>query len=296
MLGNRFNRNEIRIKNLEKIISELRIQLDNCQDKISEYEKGISVISRQLLWTKWKVIDSYVEKEELLDDLVKCTICGDAHKRKDYKVVESECIFNGGRLVRYVCPTCGVIFGPTKFTSQGENNIGEDYRVHYLGFNEGDSSYKEERAFYMLSPDKNKIYLNFGCGRWSGTLKKLRGLGYNVYGFEPYASNKNSDYIITDVEQLKRMRFDGIFTNDVLEHFLLPIDELKFMTELLSKDGKMAHCTSCYTYKYEFTRFHTHFFTGKSVSVMAERAGLEIIDYCDDLAENDFICYVFKIK
>ena len=69
-------------------------------------------------------------------------------------------IFNGGKIIRYVCPDCGVIFGPTKFVNQGQKGIDEDYWVHYLGFNEGDSFYKEERAFYMLKPEKDKVYLS----------------------------------------------------------------------------------------------------------------------------------------
>ena len=229
------------------------------------------------------------------DDVLRCKICGSEHLRKDYEIKETECIFNGGKLVRYVCPECGVIFGPTKFVSQGQQGIDEDYWVHYLGYSEGDSTYKEERAFFMLNPDKDKVYLNYGCGKWTKSLQKLREMGYQVYGYEPYAPEIDNPYLITDKKDLMGIKFDGIYSNDVLEHFIDPVDDMRFMKNLLrNKDSKMSHCTSCYVYKYEYTRFHTHFFTGNSVNILANRAGLKIIKECNDIEKNDFYCYVYK--
>ena len=47
----------------------------------------------------------------------------------------------------------------------------EDYWVHYLGYSEGNSFEKEERAFFMLKPQKDKVYLNYGCGKWQNSPK-----------------------------------------------------------------------------------------------------------------------------
>lgn len=262
------------------------------QDKM---RNNMGALARQIMLAKWKIIDHLREETEHPDDLLTCKICGESHKRKEYETKETECIFNGGHLVRYVCPGCGAIFGPSKFEDQGQAGIDEDYRVHYLGFSEGDSTEKEIRAFYMLNPKKNKVYLNYGCGNWSQSLRKLREEGYNVYGYEPYAIECDNPYLIIDRDQLSKMRFDGIYSNDVLEHLINPIKELKFMSDILIPfEGKMSHCTTCYMYKNEFTRFHTCFFTGDSVKILAKRAGLEITDVCNDMEKKDFFCYVYR--
>lgn len=256
----------------------------------------LRAVVRQLMLVKWQLIDHLSVEEEKPDDIITCKICGNKHRRSEYEIKEAECIFNGGHLKRYICPDCGVIFGPGKFEALGQKGIEEDYRIHYLGFDEGNSINKEERAFYMLKPEKGRRYLNYGCGKWSKSLQELREHGYDVYGYEPYAPEIDNPYLITDKDQLKKMRFDGIYSNDVLEHLLDPVNDLIFMKSILIYPwGKMSHCTSCYIYKYEFTRFHTHFFTGDSIRVLTQKAGLEIEDYCDDMENNDFICYVYKM-
>jgi len=261
---------------------------------LDKFGKDLGAVARQIMLVKWRQIDSQLSVEEKSTDILTCKICGYSQKRGDYELKETDCIFNGGHLVRYVCPECGVIFGPTKFLALGQAGIDEDYWVHYLGFSEGDSSYKEERAFFMLKPDKEKIYLNYGCGHWSKSLQNLREQGYQVYGYEPYSPDIDNPYMITSKEQLMKMRFDGIYSNDVLEHMINPIEDLKFMRSiLLNSDSKMSHCTGCYNYKYEYTRFHTFFYLGESVKIMSEKSGFKIVDFCDDVEKNDFICYVY---
>ena len=258
-------------------------------------DDSIGAMAREIMLAKWKILDHLEEGEDHSHDLLHCVICGYEGERSSFQTMESDCIFNGGHLVRYECPECGAIFGPSKFSKRPQQQIDDDYQVHYLGFSEGDSSYKEERAFKMLKPELKGVYLNYGCGHWSKTLQKLRDEGYQVYGYEPYSPDVGNPYMITDEEELKKMRFDGIFSNDVLEHLLDPVSELKKMTRILMDDkSKMSHCTSCFTYKYEYTRFHTCFFLGKSVQRMSELAGLQILDQCDDMEKNDFYCYVFR--
>ena len=92
------------------------------------------------------------------------------------------------------------------------------------------------------------------------------------------------------------MRFDGIFSNDLLEHLSDPIHELQFMKLLLkSRESKMAHCTGCYNYKYEYTRFHMFFYTGKSLDVLAERAGLSVLERSNEPKTGDPCC-LFGVK
>lgn len=286
-----------KLRTQQEELEVIKRELEKQKFMLQEEVNNLGAVARQVMLAKWKVIDSNLNHVERADDILICDICGESHKRNEFEIRETECIFNGGKLVRYVCPNCGVIFGATKFTTQTQHEIDEDYWVHYLGFKEGDSTYKEERAFFMLNPTKDKVYLNYGCGKWTKSLQKLREMGYKVYGYEPYAPELDNPYIIKDKEQLSLMKFDGIYSNDVLEHFITPVEDMAFMASLLrSPNGIMAHCTSCYIYKYEYTRFHTHFFTGDSVRILAEKAGLDIIDECNDININDFYCYVYKPK
>lgn len=267
--------------------------LQELVNKLAEETKhNLGAMSRLVISTKWMSADALLKETD--DDYLTCRICGHSQRRGEYVTKEADCIFHGGHLKRYICPKCGVVFGPTKFSGQSQQQIDDDYTVHYLGFSEGDSSKKEERAFYMLYPTKEGVYLNYGCGHWSKSLQELRNRGYQVYGYEPYAPDMKNPFMVSSKEALSRMQFDGIYSNDLLEHLLDPVEELKFMrTLLLNGDSKMAHSTSCYIYKYEYTRFHIHFFLGNSLSILAENSGFHIVDSCNDVKQNDFICYVF---
>lgn len=292
-----------RIQKLERDIEESVIKFQNISENQKSNEKyfdkimtDMGAVARQVMLVKWREIDNHIGDTESEEDILTCKICGFSQMRGKYETKETDCRFNGGHLIRYICPQCGVIFGPTKFLSQGQKGIDEDYWVHYLGFSEGDSSYKEMRAFHMLNPVKEGIYLNYGCGHWSKSLQNLREEGYQVYGYEPYSADMDNPYMITSKDELMKMRFDGIYSNDLLEHLINPVEDLKFMSSLLfGPESKMSHCTLCYIYKYEFTRFHTHFFTGDSVKYLTKNSGLKIVDYCDDMKAKDFICYVYAV-
>lgn len=288
---------EIQKKVTTDAIEELNIYISNNEKYKEQLEKQLGATARQLMKVKWQLIDGETERIEKPEDILHCKICGNEERRDSYQKKITECRFNGGTLVRYICPKCGVIFGPTKFSALTQDEINDDYSTHYMGFQEGDSTKKELDAFYMLKPDKNKMYLNYGCGSWSKSLQQLRAEGYQVYGYEPYAPETDNPYMVTDKEKISKMRFDGIYSNDVIEHLINPVEEFIFMKGLLKdKHSKMSHSTSCYIYKHEVTRFHTHFFTGKSIEVLCEKAGLNIIERVNEVDSKDFICYVYEPK
>lgn len=233
---------------------------------------------------------------DLSENTIRCGICGHTGIVSSFETIETNCIFDGGKLVRYICPDCGAIFGPIKFSRQTKEQFDDDYTVHYTGYKEGDSTEKEIRAFQLLKPKKEGVYLNYGCGSWSDTMKQLESMGYNVYGYEPFSKDYDNPKIISDRIVLSRMRFNGIFSNDVLEHLPDPIADLSFMKTLLATPrARMSHCTGCYKYKNEYTRFHMFFFTGRSMDVICERTGLKIEKSVMDDA-SDFNCRVLIMR
>lgn len=244
--------------------------------------------------TKWSVVD-FIIRESLDKDPIRiCPICGYKGEDMQFGQLRSHCIFGGGDLLRYVCPVCEVTYGPDKMFDLTESELTEDYECHYKVYEEGDSTERELRAFFALNPSKSDVYLNYGAGGWSNSVHQLRSLGWNVYAYEPHRSASQSgadDCFIRSFEQLQLMRFDGIFSNNVLEHFRYPVRELQHMAGLLHEGGRMAHATPCFEYLYEYTRFHLFFFTGKSKDLLMQQANLQLLE---EVIDGDFICRVMK--
>jgi hypothetical protein len=221
----------------------------------------------------WNVVDTLHKVRYPKNYRITCGICGYSERKKIFETKIARCFFNGGVLERYICPQCGVIFGPLKIAQMSRERLGREYRIHYKIFKEGDSTTQEMESFFALTPKKGKKYLNYGSGCWSDTFSKLTELGYEIYNYEPFAAESKQTHVITDRQRLLEMRFDGIFSCNVIEHLQDPIEELAFMYSLLNPDGKMAHGTACYEYAYEYTRFHLFFFVGQSLGFLAKGLG-----------------------
>lgn len=234
-------------------------------------------IVRNQIFARWRILDAIEPLVYSPDQEICCRICGHSAPLKTFEKKVSFCIFNGGRLERYVCPQCGCIFGPLKMYLMPPEELNAEYHQHYSVFSEGNSLESELAAFEQVDQGKeNKIYLNFGAGIWSGTSKLLREQGYTVYDYEPGVNASSNEYFITNKVDLEKYRFDGIFSNDLIEHLYDPIQELTFMKTLLAAPtAKMAHATGCFDYAYEYTRFHLFFYTGNSLECLAKKLGMK---------------------
>lgn len=239
---------------------------------------------------RWQVIDS---KLNFANRIVTCGICNYSNAVNTFKKIIATCLFGGGTLERYYCPQCGVIFGPIKMFDLSDEEFNAEYEEIYSIYEEGDTSSNEIAAFNSMNPLKDKIYLDYGCGSVPRALIKLRDMGYNVYGYEPY-SDSNYEFIIKDIRSLQKIKFDGIFSNNVIEHFRYPIDDLSFMKILLKPTiGLMAHATTNHVYAYEYSRFHLYFFTGNSINYLATNSGFNLIN---KTYSGDSCCYIMSLK
>jgi len=105
----------------------------------------------------------------------------------------------------------------------------------------------------------------------------LREQGIDVVAFEPYMKMESSATVYTKEEELRDLRFDGIMSNNLIEHLQDPVSALTKQAKLLKdRESRMVHATACYRYEYEYSRFHLFFFVGRSVDAMAQRAGLRV--------------------
>lgn len=279
--GSRYNWNSHR---LEQINNEI-VSLYNKPDKTKLRDEQLI---KNIIRNKWKLIDKFEERYYIEKEL-ECPICHHKFKENDSEVLDSECVFLGGRLRRYLCPKCNVIFGPNKMFLLDDDEFSDEYTTHYSVFSEGDSTEAEIRTFYRLNPEKGKKYLNYGSGAWSKTISTLRDQGFDLIGFDPYAPVK-SEHIINNWEELSLHKFDGIFSHDLLEHLRDPVEEFSKMKDILSDDGIMVHSTACFNYAYEYTRFHLFFYTGTSVNEICKQTDLRVIakDECNEKMTVDY--------
>ena len=239
--------------------------------------------------SKWFMVDR-LEQAMPQPSSRQCPLCKHAGPGESFAVRESHCRFGGGRLIRHACPDCGVIFGPSKMFALSEDELAEEYRWLYRFYREANSVENEIRTFHHLAPRRDGVYLNFGAGAWSSSIAKLRGEGWNIFGFEPFA-DQASEFVIRDWDQLRAMRFDGIMSNNLLEHLTDPIATFRLWRGILNgPNATMAHSTPCFEYLYAYTRFHLFFFTGRSMDLICDETGFTGRKVQQD---GEYICHRF---
>ena len=233
----------------------------------------------QALGNRWGAIDAGYKKPER----IRCRLCGYEANASSFTEHLSICRFGGGVLRRYECPVCEVIAGDEKIFALRAPELDREYREHYRFFSEADSTASEMRCFFSLNPKKDKRYLNWGAGTWSGAVEQLRSQGWDVWAYDPFVhGHGESPFSYQSWNDLQHQSFDGIFSHNVLEHLLDPVLDLRAMAALLRPGGRMAHATPCWEYLFEYTRFHVFFYRGRSREVLLEQAGLKALHWQAD--------------
>ncbi len=238
----------------------------------------------------WRLVDIFENQQPPVPTLC-CALCGHSAPTHQFKPYTTQCQFGGGRLLRHQCPVCDVIFGAQKMLALNKAELSAEYDVHYRLFTEGDSTDQEVRAFFALDPQPGGRYLNYGAGAWSRSVELLRAQGWDITAYEPTASAQQQPGLITRPEALAALRFDGIYSNNVLEHLRHPVDTLRELASVLNPGGRMSHATPCYEYLYEYTRFHLFFFLGRSRNYLAQHAGLDI---CHSTVDGHYMNTVYQ--
>jgi SAM-dependent methyltransferase len=275
------------IQRLESDLQSYKKKITDLSEFIQQKKSSESVddtIKHQIssYWSLYDSLSKLVQTRQLHDPRF-CPICSFSGIQSSFKEYAGYCIFGGGDLIRFQCPNCDVIFGPDKMLSLSSHALSEEYKWHYRVFSEGDSTELELRAFYAMQPKRDGVYLNWGSGTWSNTIEFLRSEGWNVYGYEPFSSQDRYDkHLATDSKSLSQLNFDGIFSNNVLEHLSNPIDDILEMKKLLKPGGVLLHATPCFEYLYEYTRFHLFFFLGRSRNILADRTKMKLKEFFQD--------------
>lgn len=208
-----------------------------------------------------------------------CPICTLGVQLNPEPRLATKC-FTGYAIQRYQCPNCDCIFGPLDMLNHP--NIMDTYEVMSKDRVENDVEVRtrdEIGAFNLVNQvGKSGKYLNFGSGKWSQSVPRLRAEGWDLDAYEPCSTARLQDIKIFDnIADLKTNYYDGIFTNDVLEHLQNPIETIKFLGTLLKENGLQSHQTPCFSYCCEQSLWHIIFPIGRSVVILVDKAGQEIV-------------------
>jgi hypothetical protein len=217
--------------------------------------------------------------------VVACGVCGSLGQVDKLEVFQATDMFGAGGLTRYRCPVCGVVFGPEKVLALPLSVLFRDYEDLYLSYKEGPTADVEVAVVQKILSDwlpiRPRHVLNFGAGVGSG-LKKIhetpKFADLEVIGYDPVYSDLPLRLTNRWNDIVSGPRFDAIFSNNVIEHFQAPVEQMRKLRELLQP----LHTSVIYMAtprpevcleKYAHTRFHTFFYLNQSLHVLAERVG-----------------------
>ena len=185
----------------------------------------------------------------------KCNMCGSNshnHKLLGKRFNRSQGIFfkkkiNDISTNIYKCTKCNTIFtNPIPYPNSGFKRYEELNYTDMLNFD--DKIYEHELLILQKNIKKNKPkFLDIGCGN-GYLLNKLNNKNFDVYGIEPVKKYfdiciKEFPYLKNKVENIdienynKKINFDIISFNSVLEHLIDPKEQLRSSLDKLEKGG-----------------------------------------------------------
>lgn len=210
----------------------------------------------------------------------KCTLCGHF---ASFHEMDLSSLYEGD----YVDGTYGNAEGIRKtfnkiigFPPEKSDNMGRSKRINAFA-----------SKYFDAPTNRRFLDVGSGLGVFPFTIKQL---GWDCLALDPdpraaehIRSNAGVETIcgdFFDVDLSEVGSFDAITFNKVLEHVIDPVAMLKKAGELLSSNGfvyvevpDVAAASEGKT-REEFTIDHHHVFTPASLSMICERAGLQIIE------------------
>ncbi len=159
--------------------------------------------------------------------------------------------------------------------------IKSEYQVLYEWWNDGGTGPDEFNALTSIyhGPFYQGIYLNWGSGARDKTLLSLleqnRITSYH-YDLAPNESLSNAGIIISDLENHHEF-FDGIYSNNMVEHLLDPVESFKKMNKTLKMGGLMAHRSDSWGIDQPHTHFHVYLNLIKAADIIALKSGFELV-------------------
>jgi hypothetical protein len=212
----------------------------------------------------------------------KCPVCDFFINDAQERFIKSYSMFSVADIIRITCPDCGTVFGPISILNGTAEALSSYYNILYQFYGEGDTLAYQIQTLGLLKPDKNKVYLNYACGKWEEGIGKVLSRGFNVYGYDPSFKSKCVN-IIQDKNLLKS-KYDGLFSHNFIEHLQDPVKQFMEWNSLLNVGSEMIH-TGQYTYNIPQTNFHLIYLTEKALNILCEKTGFILDCYSDTMAK-----------
>jgi len=204
-----------------------------------------------------------------------CKICDFYNDDETMNKLQTNCSFTGESITRYKCNNCGVIYGDLQIINLSKQLLTEEYKNLYKSYKEADNTLFEIELFHSLKPNKTKIYMNWGSGT-NTTIAKMQEMGYNLLGYD--IATQKIENIHNDINEIKDNSLSGIISNNYIEHMQDPIEEFSLMNSKMKQNSIMIHATPCWKYCFERTKYHLFYLENKSLNVLCEKTGFEIIE------------------
>lgn len=122
--------------------------------------------------------------------------------------------------------------------------------------------------------------LDFGCGH-NLFIDVCRENGIEKsFGYDEYSETKKDRFI--SISEATQKKWDVITLWGVLEHLISPLDKMKQLRSILSKNGIIAFTTIYIEGKIPFQYKppeHLFYFTKESILKLVEQCGMEIISF-----------------
>ena len=180
-------------------------------------------MSENNLIERWKNL-----KQPVISEL-KCIVCDFNSGVENYKKYYADDMFHAGKLIRYQCPNCDVIFGDLRFLRMDSSEIANDYADVYSFFKEGDGSKETLNILNFLNFGKNKSYLDYACGNSNTTIDLLIENNYNVFAYDSYVEMKHPRFI----KNINNQKFDIVYSKNFIERVINPYEDLQKLIDLL---------------------------------------------------------------
>jgi Methyltransferase domain len=221
-------------------------------------------------------LSTVLEKDDNRDD-VQCPVCGSVVGPAAERIRREVGMFKVGPIIRVRCPECDAVFGPVSIISMRAERLQSEYELLYSVYAEPDTTRFQRTTFQALEPRKASRILNYACGTWKRGVNELLADGFDVYGYEP-SLPKQHPRIATSLEELGKVKFDGIFSHNFVEHIQNPVAQFSEWKSMLCPGGRMAHSTACFEYLCDESPFHICYLLGNSLNRLCGRVGLKVTE------------------
>lgn len=215
--------------------------------------------------------------------MTKCLVCGDA-----------------GFLLKNIngfyinkCAGCGLEF---VYPMPSDDVLSEFY-ANYSDFRARVDVTKRNAERNLLSIGEYKklnyqsMILDYGCGE-NTFVEVCRDRNFiNSYGYDLFAKD---DGKTISLDHGNKTKWDVISMWGVLEHLVSPVQVFKELKKILSDDGIIVLTTVSIESKIPFQYKppeHTLYFTEKSISILAENTGFNVLLYLPYVMEQNSDVY-----